>query len=164
VQAGRPPRRREALRLRGNYHYTQGEQVTKADLQKSVLDAAASGSFVTPKHDPANIATPLTGDRSVFTVPASSSLCEMFRSGTFTVEEYKKSTQKDPLYVVTPFDPKMYPVADMLLSGSTTPTSQCDRILVYSGSVQGWHGCGESMAVIDAYVSSSAWTFVGPVT
>jgi hypothetical protein len=137
--------------------------ITLEELRKQVLAAAAAGKFVTPKHDPADIGNPRGKERSVFTVDASSSLCELFASGSLSVVEYQKKKHSDPVYVVEPLDKTVLHVAEMVASGSKTPSGSCDRILVYSGSVQGWHGCGESQAVITQFESSGSWTRIGPV-
>lgn len=138
--------------------------LTLEELRTNVLAASATGSFVTPKHDPAYVSSVLGRNRSVFTAPASSSLVELFASGSISVVEYQKKTHSDPIYVVEPLDKSLLPVAEMVPSGSATPSGSCDRILVYSGSAQGWHGCGESQAVITHFEQSGAWTRIGPVT
>lgn len=135
---------------------------SKVDLATSLLCAAASGSLVTPKHDPAKGSVVFSKDRSVINGPVSSSLCTMLQTGSFSAEEYLDPRYPNPHYVLEP-SASFSSLGSFIPSGSTGSTGSYDRLIAVNGAKQGWHLYAENQAVIDQRVASGSITHIGPV-
>lgn len=135
--------------------------MTKRELSKRALEAAASGSLLTPKHDPANIHIAMNSFRSVLTFEASSSLCEMFANDAYSAEQYMNSNFAKTCYLLTPHDATFSPTALGLPSGSLTSSMACDSYLLVDGSIQGLHIFGESRAYVDSQIASGSLILIG---
>ncbi len=135
----------------------------KSELSAVLLSAAASGSLLTPKHDPASGSTTWPSFRTVLTPQSSSSLCDLLVSGSFSAVEYKDQSSRS-MFVIEANDPSLSPTAIGLPSGSVIPTKQCDRFVAVSGSVQGWHIFADVQADLDDQCNSGSLVRIGQLS
>ena len=126
-----------------------------SDLRNQWKEAAESGSLLTPKHDPNN--RTFTEIRSVLTQEMSGSLKEFIGSPDYSVKHYKDNNHlSGPGYFEVIPNPNsefdvlgsgIYPMSPQL----NTPQ---DRLIVVSGSNQGWHVFTEQSTEIEKKVNS----------
>lgn len=137
--------------------------IDRKQLANDLLIAAATGSLVTPKHDPASGLTAWPSYRTILTPAASSSLDGMLRNGDFTAEQYQDPRHPNPCYVLRPHSSHISPTALGIPSGSVTPSGSCDRFLVASGSQSGWKIYGIEQTQVNANVAANTWRHSGPL-
>ena len=111
---------------------------------------AKERKLLTSKHDPADLANPQSRDRTVIAGELAPILTKFFTSMEFELTHYE-----NPQYPATPDYFEIRPTnsefsvpASGVLANSTTPTTKCDRLIIVSGSQQGYHIYGESSAEI----------------
>lgn len=133
---------------------------TKDALAKAIAAAAQNGTLFHPKHDPVSGSIAYPSFRTVVSTAVSSSLEAQIAARAFDVVEYQSVNHPGPQYVVE-LTGGATPVAHGFPSGSTTPATQCDRLVFVSGTTQGLHVYGESQARLDAMVASGSAVRVG---
>ena len=130
--------------------------MTKDELAKLLEQAAKDGTLLTDKHDPDQLSTTHPKPRTVIAAELAPKLPEFFASLDFEVIHYE-----NPDYPKTPDFWEIRPTtttfsipASGVPAHSPTPTSQCDRLIVVSGSNQGLHIFGESHSEIERRLSA----------
>jgi len=125
--------------------------MTKAELAEMLGQAAKDGTLLTDKHDPSKLTTTHPKPRTVIALELAPKLPEFFASLDFDVTYYQNTEYpKTPDYwEITPTSTTFSVPASGVPPHSPTPTSQCDRLIVVSGSNQGLHIFGESSTVIE---------------
>jgi len=118
-----------------------------------------NGTFLTPKHDPNNLFTTYASYRTVLTPQMSSSLETFIRSRNFDINVYQDSKHKNYYCEIISTDPSYHQVANGVPSGSNQTGSLVDKLVIYSGSNQGWHIIGEDSAKINQKVKNGTLTF-----
>jgi hypothetical protein len=111
---------------------------------------ARDNKLMTDKHDPNYLMTLRRNDRSVIAAELAPVLPGFFQSGLFTLTHYENTQypRTPDFFEITPSTPEFSVPASGVPAFSTTPTSQCDRLIIVSGESQGWHIYGESSANI----------------
>jgi hypothetical protein len=127
------------------------------ELVKSWLEAAASGTLLTRKHDPNGLAGPVGSYRTVLTPQMSASLDAFIKAGEYDIQQY--SDAKYPsgagfFEVVPRLASGFSVVGSGIASGSAQPSGSLDRLVFVSGSHQGWHVYAESAPDVAAKVTS----------
>jgi hypothetical protein len=128
--------------------------MNKDDYAKLWAQLARDGKLLTIKHNPANLANPENKDRSVVAGELAPVLPDFFDSQEFSLIRYDNTDY--PLtpdyFVIQPTTPKFSVPASGVPAFSTTPTGQCDRLIIVSGQNQGCHIYGESSTKIQRRV------------
>lgn len=137
--------------------------LSKSTLSRDLVAAAKSGTLVTQKHDPQSVSVACAAGRSIIDPVVSSSMCEMFESGSFDAVEYRDGRFKSPTFVINPHQ-AYASLGTHIPSGSTGTTGSYDRIVAVSGSKQGWHVFAENQSYFDDKLKSGSIELVGPVT
>lgn len=122
--------------------------------------ALGSGTFVTPKHNPASLGTPHKGFRTILVMPPPE-ITGFIKSGEYRLRLFRNNDQpQSPDYVeIIPRDPVIVPGSGVL-SRSPTPTFACDRFVAVSGVDQGWHLFAEESSTIQQKESAGNLTFL----
>lgn len=122
--------------------------MNKGELAKKLEQAAIDGTLVTEKHDPDKLAITKPQPRTVIAGELAPELPALFKSLNFDVTHYEnpRYPQTPDLWEIEPKDPRFSVPASGVPPYSTTPSGQCDRLIVVSGSSQGLHIFGESHA------------------
>jgi hypothetical protein len=122
--------------------------------------SARDGTLVTDKHDPDDLGTPRSKPRSVIAAGLAPVLPGFFHSGLFTLTHYENRRYPGtPHYFeITPTTPEFSVPASGVPPFATTPTSECDRLIIVSGESQGWHIYGESSAKIQQRLATGDLT------
>ncbi|MCZ2268640.1 MAG: hypothetical protein LC124_07265 [Ignavibacteriales bacterium] len=113
-----------------------------------------NGTFLTPKHDPNNLSTAYASFRTVLTPQMSSSLENFIHSRNFSINVYLDNRFNNFYYEILSSDPSYSRLANGVPSGSIQTGSLCDRLVVVSGSQQGWHIMGEDSATINQEIQN----------
>lgn len=119
-------------------------------------DAAKSGSLLTIKHDP-NYNIMWSDYRSVLTPNMSASLQTFIESEDYIINHYTDAKYPNGAgyFEVIPNINPSYSVTGLgIPSGSVTPRDIHDRLVLVSGSFQGWHIYSEDQNSISSSVSS----------
>ena len=130
--------------------------MTKAEFAKLLEDRAKQGKLMTEKHDPNKLSKSHPKPRTVIASELSPQLPAFIGSLDYEVTHYEHSGfSKNPDYwEIKPMTPTFSIPASGVPANSTTPTTQCDRLIVVSGSAQGLHIFGESRAEIEKKINS----------
>jgi len=121
--------------------------MTKSDLIIAWGNAIDSDTFLAPKHDPNNLSVALDKFRTVLSHEASSSLETFIRSGDYTVREFEDKNYSK-LYEIIPSENSPFLIAGSgIQSGSIIPSDSRDRLVIVSGSKQGWRGAEDSSII-----------------
>lgn len=130
--------------------------LSRNDLIDHLKNAAASGSLLTPKHDP-NSGITWASFRTVLTIPASASLQNLIESEKYDLRGYFSHMHGKHSYVLTPHDSASYtPVGLGIPSGSNATTGSYDTFLIVSGSADGWHLYSEDSDRMNTQVMSGS--------
>lgn len=126
----------------------------KEEMAKRFELAAKDGTLLTTKHDPSGLSATHSQQRTVVAADLAPKLPEFFQSLDFEITHYENTSYpKTPDYwEVRPTNPTFSVPASGVPAYSPTPTTQCDRLVVVSGSQQGLHVFGESSAEIQRRV------------
>jgi len=136
--------------------------MTKPQIVSEWTKALDSGTFLAPKHDPASLSITFASFRTVLTPEASSSLASFIKSGDYSVRQYEDSKFPNGpgIFEIVPSGSSPFKVAGSgVASGSLTPSGSYDRLVVVSGSNQGWHTYAEDSSRITGSAGSGRWTF-----
>ncbi|MBY0481403.1 MAG: hypothetical protein K2Q21_08615 [Chitinophagaceae bacterium] len=116
-------------------------------------DAAISGSLLTDKHDPNSASTQSCSYKTVLSNQISGSLEQLIVNKEFEkVEHFRYSQQPNKEFYLV--QPKNFDVTGFARhTGSLIDAESCDRLRIYSGSVQGWHTCAETSSLSDLTIS-----------
>jgi hypothetical protein len=125
--------------------------MTKDKLANLLEQAAKSGALLTKKHNPDELSTTHPTPRTVIAAELAPKLPEFLASLDFEVTQYENTAYpKTPdFWEIRPTTTKFLIPASGVPPHSATPTSQCDRLIVVSGSNKGLHIFGESHAEIE---------------
>lgn len=113
-----------------------------------------SGTFLTPKHDPNNLSTTYDSYRTVLRPEMSASLDTFIRSRNFSINVYQDKRYNNLYYEIVSTDSSYSQLANGVPSGSIQTGSFCDRLVVVSGSQQGWHIMGEDSSNINQEIQN----------
>jgi hypothetical protein len=122
---------------------------SSAQLFQEWAQEANNGRLLTPKHDPNGVFQQPVPIRSVLSQELSASLEAMLASGQYEAHEYYNSRHSNYYYEIKP-DPSLnFAITGYLtISGSQSTGSALDRMVIVSGSSQGWHVFAETSSVI----------------
>lgn len=125
--------------------------------------AAINGSMLKGKHD---INGPARSEpiRSVISHKLSASLETFLSSGKYTIEEYLNNKHGNYYFVIMPDSSFGFSVAGYdVISGSQATGSALNRIVMVSGSKQGWHVFAEDSNEIATKESTGELVFQGSI-
>jgi hypothetical protein len=136
---------------------------TRNELITQWYNAAKSGTLLTPKHDPNNLSTIYASSRTVLTPELSASLETFISGGNFNITEYHNARfPRTPYYFeLEPRDPVFSVAGSGVPAHSPFASGSCDRLVVVSGSNQGWHSFAENSYNISGSVASGVLHFKG---
>ena len=139
---------------------------SKLDFQNYTLAAAVNGTLLIEKHHPTGITVPRTKDRTVLAPEVATNLVGIVYSGRFEATYYQNPQHvSTPDYVeIRPLDPQFFVTASRVPAFSSTGDYPKDRLIFYSGAMQGWHCCGEDSARIQARVAAGTLVRIGALT
>lgn len=123
----------------------------KKDLIRHLKEAAKNNSLMTPKHNPYNLGTVMSGYRTVLSYDLADNLDNFIDSGDFAAVKYSNTNfPNSPLYIeIIPNPTSNYIIPSSgVTSCSPVATSALDRLVVVSGQTQGLHIYGESSSKI----------------
>ena len=125
--------------------------MTKNELAKLLEEAAKNGNLLTDKHNPEKLSDTRSKPRTVIAAELVPKLPEFFASRDFKITQYENTEfSKTPAYwEITPTKDTYNIPASGVPAYASTPTSQCNRLIVVSGENQGLHIFGESSDVIE---------------
>jgi hypothetical protein len=114
--------------------------IDKSALISAWKGAMQAGTFLTPKHDPANVTVTYAGFRSVLAPDAALSLEGFFASGDYGITAYRNA---NPIhggmqYVVKPRGSGIV-LGSGVPAGGTVTSGTMDVFVVVSGQQVGWH-------------------------
>ena len=135
--------------------------MTKEEIVSEWGAALDSGSFLAPKHDAASLSITFAKFRTVLTPEASSSLVSFIKSGSYSIRQYMDNNYKSGagIFEIIPSGASPFKVAGSgVQSGSLTPSGSYDRLVVVSGSQQGWHVYAEDSSRITGSAGTGRWT------
>ena len=135
--------------------------MTKNELVSSWGQAAESGSLLTAKHDPNNLTIVWPKFRSVLSYELSSSLEQFIKGGEYTINFYQDSLYPggSGYYEVTPDSGSSFSIPGSGVdSGSITPTTALDRLILVYGKQLGWHAYAETSSYISGAMTSGRLT------
>lgn len=138
--------------------------MNRDDFIEGCLDAADSGSLLTAKHDPNKLHITWDKTRSVLTPHVSASLEAFISSGDYELKLYDDASHPKGAgyFEITPGANSVFAdVGAMVPSGSVNPTGSLDRLVVVSGSYQGWHIFAESSQEVSGSIASGRLTLKG---
>lgn len=138
--------------------------MNRSELTGSWIEAARSGSLLTPKHDPNNLSISFGSYRTILSAQMSASLEAFIGSGEYDITRYADSRYPTGagLFEVAPRSGSGFSIVGSgMQSGSLTPTGTLDRLVFVSGSKQGWHVYAESSGQLSSSVSSGRLTRSG---
>ena len=117
-------------------------------------EVANTDSLLTPKHDPNNLLSVDSKYRSVVTFKVSSSLKSFIKSEDYTINHYSCSRYPSTpdYYELIPKSSDFSFTGMGVPSGSIIPSGSHDRLVIISGSSQGWHIIAENSARISVSV------------
>ncbi|MCB0641247.1 MAG: hypothetical protein KDC44_06385 [Phaeodactylibacter sp.] len=133
-------------------------------MNKHDFISEASGSFLTPKHDPNHLHLTFPGFRSVVTHQFSSSLKPMFEQGAFDLDVYiNHETRYTGSYycILKPHNGGNRVVGNAVRGNSINHSHTMDTIAAFSGSQQGWHCVAENSATIQSKIANGYLIFSG---
>lgn len=130
--------------------------MNKGEFAKKLEQAASDGTLVTEKHDPSKLSTTHRRPRTVIAAELAPDLPVFFKSLDFDVTHYENTNypQTPDLWEIAPKNPTYSVPASGVPPNSPTPSSQCDRLVVVSGAIQGLHIFGESHAALQRQLAS----------
>lgn len=133
-------------------------RMDRRDIKTRWKLAREAGTFLIPKHDPNELATPWRSYRTVLTHELSASLDTFLEGDAYELEWYEN--KMGDYFVVVPQSSSSFSVtASGVASGSTTASHDCDRLVVVSGNLKGWHCFGERAEEIQKQATSGTLTF-----
>jgi len=141
--------------------------MTCEELIEHWKNAASSGSLLSPKHDPNNLAITWSSYRSILTQQMSGSLQTFIHSGNYTINQYSDVNYPTAagLFELIPEPSSGFSVVGSgIASGSMTPSDSLDILILVSGNIQGWHIYAESSSVLSGSVSSGRLTLIQSLT
>jgi hypothetical protein len=129
-------------------------------LTAILAQKADNGMLITPKHDQTSASTPYQGYRTIVCM-TNQEMSKFIRSGNYTIRRYSKTNQNHPphFYEIEPYDPMIVPGSG-IQSMSTSPTTSCDRFVVVSGGLQGWHLYTETSSNIQQQINKGVLTYI----
>ncbi len=151
-------RHRERLRSASLLRLGLSFRMDRRDIKARWKLAREGGTFLIPKHDPNELATPWRSYRTVLTHGLSASLDTFLEGDAYELEWYENSM--GDYFVVVPQSGSSFSVtASGVASGSITASHDCDRLVVVSGNIKGWHCFGERAEEIQKQATSGTLTF-----
>ena len=127
--------------------------MTKDELINTLKQASIDGTLLTPRHDPNNLSTTYSDYRTVLTPVLADNLVNFIESRDYTAREYRNNSfPNSPIYIE--IEPS--PASGFSVTGSGIPpysllaSHAIDRLVVVSGTEQGWHIFGEDSSIIKA--------------
>lgn len=141
--------------------------MNKNELITTLLDASKNGSLLTPKHDPNNLSTTYPNYRTVLSHELADNLDGFISSGGFEAKEYQNNAYPDsPIYIViTPSHESGFSVTASGVAPNSPFTSYAvDKLVVVSGTNQGWHVFGEDGRVIGNKIHSDEISYLGDIS
>lgn len=136
----------------------------KQNIIEQWVQSIHDGTFLTVKHDPNDITT-LRNRRSIVTTEVSASLKTFIESGNYTINQYINTNPRHnpQYYELIPDSGSFNPTGGIVATNTQYTSSQCDRLVVVSGSGQGWHMFAEEASVIHQKTVDGALIFSGSV-
>lgn len=130
----------------------------RADLVNNWKAGIEAGSFLTPKHHPSGVGNPSPSFRSITTLDESG-LGKFLDAHEYIISEYYNNNepQSPAYYVIKPSDPDFVPGSG--IPPQSPPTHALDRLVVVSGTKQGWHIFANQQDCIDKEVSGGNLVF-----
>ena len=127
---------------------------SRQELLAEWTEALASGTFLTPKHDPNALTRSWASYRTVLSTEISASLRSFIESGSYSITHYRDLQGREK-YELAPSDPDEFTTLGASVpSGSLMPSGSMDRLIVLSGTVQGWHVHAEESRTLTFNVAS----------
>jgi len=138
---------------------------SKLEFQNYTLAAAVNGTLLIDKHLPASLPYPAERDRTIVTPVIAANLVGIVCSGRFDAVYYQNPQHATtPDYVeMKPLDPEFFVTASGVPAFTSSTDYPKDRLIFYSGALQGWHCCGEDSARIQARVAAGTLVRIGPL-
>lgn len=118
-----------------------------------------NGTFLAEKHDPNYLSTTHTTYKTVLTPEMSSSLETFIKSGNYSIDVYKDNNFTSPHYVIQSSDPVYKRIGNEVLAGSMQTGSSCDKLVIVSGSNQGWHIFPKDSSKFQQEIQSGRFVF-----
>jgi hypothetical protein len=131
--------------------FRQRIKMNKKDFIEQIKEAMSNGTFLTSKHDPEHISETHANYKTVLTHPMAQNLEEFIEFGDYIAREYNNSVNPNsPYYIeLEPSPTSDYSVtASGVPKNSSVPSHAVDRLVVVSGTKQGWHIYGEDSGAI----------------
>ena len=123
----------------------------REDFTSQWINAAESGTLLTAKHDPNNLHITWEKYRSVLNHVMSGNLLEFLQSDNYAINRYQdtKYPNGSGYFELIPSPSSGFSVVGSgVSSGSITPSGSLDRLIIVSGTEQGWHVYSESSEII----------------
>jgi hypothetical protein len=129
--------------------------INKEELINTLKQPSVSVTLLTGKHDPNNLSNTYPNYRSVFAseLAKADDLVKFIASGDYTAKEYQNKEQPNsPVFIVIKPSPNSgFSVpASGVLPYSPSPSHPLDRVIIVSGTIQGWHAYGGDSEIIKA--------------
>ena len=137
--------------------------MNKQEYIQVFTQAATDGTLLAPKHDPSSLGTIYTRYRTVLSYELADSLSGFLSSGEYRLREYHNmSFPNSPKYIeIEPNPGSTFSVpASGVNMNSPFATSAVDRLILVSGTSQGWHIFGESSIVIQQMLTAGDLSFL----
>lgn len=131
--------------------------VNRTDLTREWEKAIDSGTFLTPKHDPAELSITWDRFRTVLSHEAAAKFDGFIKSGEYGIRMYEDSKfpKSSGLFEIIPSGKYPFSVAGSgVPSGSITPSGDHDRLVVAYGKKDGWHVYAENATQISGSITS----------
>lgn len=138
--------------------------MNKNDLIDSLIKASKEGTLLIPRHDPNHLSTTYPSYRTVLSHDLADNLDVFFASGVFTAREYRNNSYPhSPIYIeIAPSPESGFSVtASGVLPNSPLASHAVDRLVVVSGTNQGWHVFGEDCSIINAKEHAGEIVYLG---
>jgi hypothetical protein len=122
------------------------DAMDREQLKAQWKAARDAGKFVTLKHDPVSLKTTWNSYRTVLTHEFADNLDDFIDGDKYDIDWCENP---GAYYVLTPHVDSGFSVtASGVPPRAPVPAHACDRLVVVSGTKQGWHCFGETSAKI----------------
>jgi len=140
--------------------------MTKAEFAKLLENRSKEQKLVTEKHDPAKLTKTRNKPRTVIAADLAPQLPQFIGSMDYEVTHYEhRDFGSSPDYwEIKPTTSTFSIPGSGVPAHSATPKTQCDRLIVVSGSAQGLHIFSESRAEIVQKIKSGQLKNPQPLT
>jgi hypothetical protein len=138
--------------------------MNKNKLIESLIKASKDGTLLTPRHAPNNLSTTYPNYRTVLTHDLADNLDTFIASSDYVAREYRNNSYLDsPIYIeIEPSHASGFSVTASGVAPNSPLTSHAvNRLVVVSGTNQGWHVFGEDSSIIKAKEHAGEIDYLG---